>query len=131
MTRPELYLSCVLQGKLVDGVPVWAPIDDGPHRPYGVLSVEYPVHQGTSTLTDRVRVHHAPIEAIGDVQATADETYAKNKIAAGTPSVNLAYFDVFLTRSDTGARVKPSDGCIPGANIWCNATGWLVEPASL
>lgn len=119
-TPPVLYLAATIRGKLVDGAPVFDVLDeelrpdtDAGHRPYGVTSVE--------TKWDRIRVHHAQLDAIATCPPAADESYGAADITAHT-SAGLSYVDVFMRRA--GVLITPANACLPGSNVWLLGHGW-------
>lgn len=113
MTAPELVVSCAIRGTLVDGVATFAAIDEGGHRPFGVVRVE--------KITYGFRLWHDRLEALGDAQVTADETLGDLGLSTHA-SWGMEYVDVTLRRA--GVKVPAAQMCVPYANAWVHLTGY-------
>lgn len=91
----------------------WAPIENAAHAPLGMSSV--------TTLPDRVRVWYSePIDTVGSLQATVDESFAAAGVRVGA-SVGLRYVDLFFYMGASPTPVDPSLLTRAGANVWLTA----------
>lgn len=117
MTAPQLIAACGVRGVLdpVDG-PVFGPINDAAHRPFGVLRID-PLPYG-------FRLWHDPLEALGAPNVTADETLAGLDITA-SGSWALDHLDVTLYRG--GVKVPTAQMCVRYANVWVSLVGYPLS----